>query len=46
MISMGNMAGMQGIAGYNETDTQRAGVIDENIVDIHTQNKFSSGYVE
>ena len=40
------MAGMQGIPGYVETESQRAAGIDENIVDIHTQNKFSSGFVQ
>ena len=40
------MAGIQGIPGYIESDSQRAAAIDENIVDIHTQNKFQSGYVQ
>lgn len=46
MLDMNTMAGMQGAPGYGETDTQRADAIDENIVDIHTNNKFSSGYVQ
>ena len=40
MLEMNHMGGMTGAPGLIETDTQRADAIDENIVDIHTQNKF------